>query len=215
MVTAFMQREDLSDFLVHFIKGDTNEEAFGVLSLIVQQAGLLGGAGFIRAPCRCVCFSEAPIPVLANFLARYSVNRVRYRPFGVAVRKRWLFEQGGRPVIYGRESEYSALPEDFRWRHVRYEPDLEPPIDFTWEREWRIKTDRLGITPDVASLVLPDTSWADRVPRERRYQDPYASLYSEITGVPVEAWIDASLGSLRWAYLPLASLDSDRSPSFR
>ncbi|GAG63688.1 unnamed protein product, partial [marine sediment metagenome] len=32
--------------------------------------------------------------------------------------------------------EYDILPEELKYRHVRYE--LESDIDFTWEREWRL-----------------------------------------------------------------------------
>ena len=200
-----MQREDLSDFLVHFIKGETREEAFRVLSSIVRQSGLLGGDSYVKGSFRCVCFSEAPIHTFASFLARPGAHGVKYKPFGVAVRKRWLFEAGGRPVIYQSASEYYLLPQDIRWRHVRYEPHLEPSIDFTWEREWRIKIDWLAISPEVAWLVLPDDSWVDRLPGDNgRDQDPYTSLYSQLTGVPEDAWIAAL--PQPWGVIRLAPL---------
>jgi hypothetical protein len=77
--------------------------------------------------------------------------------------KKWLYTLGGRPVIYGHSSEYDSLPDSFKWRHMRYEPNSEPPIDFTWEREWRINTDILHFDPSIAAIVVADEFWANRL----------------------------------------------------
>jgi hypothetical protein len=94
------EREDISNYLVHFIKGDSYEETFGTLSSVVLGSQLLGGNGFIKGSSRCVCFSEAPIKALGQMLMKPSIHGVKYKPFGVILTKKWLFEQGGRPVIY-------------------------------------------------------------------------------------------------------------------
>lgn len=57
-------------------------------------------------------------------------------------------------MIYQADSEYKELPLGLQWRHVRYEPHAQRPIDFTWEREWRIPTDLLPIAPENALLVV-------------------------------------------------------------
>jgi len=101
----------------------------------------------------CVCFSEAPLSALQDGLIHPAKFKQKYAPFGFMVRKDWLFEQGGRPVIYQSDSEFHLLPESMQWRHVRYEP---PKIDFTWEREWRIKREELPIDPDDVKLVFPN-----------------------------------------------------------
>src|SRR5690606_27816837 len=75
----------------------------------------------------------------------------------------WLFAGGGRPVIYQSDEEYEALPESLRWRHVRYEPHADPPIDFSWEREWRIRVESLEIHPAISGVVLPGCEWAYRL----------------------------------------------------
>jgi len=85
-----------------------------------------------------VCFTEAPENVFHQVLGRY-------KPFGIQVPKSWLFEKGGRPVIYQAAGEYELLDEKIRWRHVRYEPHTTAPIDFSWEREWRIQAEELVI----------------------------------------------------------------------
>src|SRR4030095_5613528 len=94
------EREDVSNYLVHFIKGDSYEETVGTLSSVVLGSQLLGGNGVIKGSSRCVCFSEAPIKSLGQMLMKPSIHGVKYKPFGVILTKKWLFEQGGRPVIY-------------------------------------------------------------------------------------------------------------------
>src|SRR5438445_703190 len=131
-----MIRGDLSNCLVHLTKGATSDEAANNFRSIIQSGRLRGGNGHIRGGYNCVCFSEAPISVLAQILARNSVDGMRYAPLGVMVKKTWLFLAGGRPVIYQPEAEFELLDEQQRYRHVRYEPDRD--IDHTWEREWRV-----------------------------------------------------------------------------
>ena len=97
---------------------DSDEEAFDVLQQIVQERCLCGGTGHIRGGYQCVCFTEAPQNTFHNVIGRY-------RPFGIRVSKKWLYQEGGRPVIYQSDQEYDALPESHRWRHVRYEPDAD------------------------------------------------------------------------------------------
>lgn len=154
-----MPRADLANDLVHWIKGASNDDAFQTLRTIVVEHRLLGGTGHIRGNFQCVCFTEAPEETFHKVVGRY-------RPFGVRVSKRWLYERGGRPVIYQPDTEYEQLPDTHRWRHVRYEPDVDHPVDFTWEREWRIQTPELQLPPGEAQLILPHDSWADLLERE-------------------------------------------------
>ena len=104
--------------------------------------------------------------VLAQALSLPAVHGMRYAPFGVMVRKEWLFAKGGRPVIYQPEVEFDHLGESHRFRHVRYEP--ANGHDFTWEREWRIRTEALEITPPEVTFVVPTRTW------EERMQDSHA-----------------------------------------
>ncbi len=114
---------------------------------------LLGSNRDIRGGYHCVCFSEAPIELLSRILALPPTSGIRYRPFGVMVAKTWLFQQGGRPVIYQPDSEFEALPEPLRYRHVRYEPN--GGADYSWEREWRVRSDELAIDPNRSTLIVP------------------------------------------------------------
>jgi len=151
-------RPDISDSVIHFTKGATSEEALWRLLDILQGGRLLGGTGMIRGDFRCVCFTEAPLPALAEDFAAAG-SFARYQPFGVMFSKRWLFARGGRPVVYQTDADYEQMPIELRWRHVRYEPDSVPPIDFTWEREWRLQCEELPFTPAEVALVVPDPEW--------------------------------------------------------
>jgi hypothetical protein len=140
-------RSDLSDWLVHFTKG-TAEEGFETLSKILSDCEL---RSFQQPPA--ICFSEAPLGELNKLFELYSnYSSPRFAPFGIAVHKAWLFDQGGRPVIYGSKSEFNALPTNLRYRHVTYDPRN---YDFSWMREWRIAGDHLKLEPSETLLIVP------------------------------------------------------------
>ncbi len=130
--------------------------AFEVLTEILTSGKLIGTSGFVKGKYRCVSFTEWPVSELASMFAINNElakggESPRYEPYGIAVRKEWLFQRNGRPVIYQPESEYSYLPPEIQWRHVSYEP---PQVDFTWEREWRVPCTELQITTsDILVLV--------------------------------------------------------------
>jgi hypothetical protein len=166
-------RDDISNRLIHFIRGNTPEESFHTLNLILREQALLGGTGYIRGHYKCVCFSEAPVSKLGYILS--SPNKWEtgssYQPFGIMVSKEWLFNAGGRPVIYQPASEFDFLDDSIKWRHVTYEPDS---IDFSWEREWRIKTDRLPLPPNETTIVVPSKRYIDDLLQEHYSDMEYA-----------------------------------------
>ncbi len=164
-----MNRIDISNYLIHFTKGESTECAFQCLRKIISEKRLLGSGETIKGRFPCVCFSEAPLAALTNGLINPQFYS-KYSPFGILVHKQWLFEQGGRPVIYETDNEFATLTETHRWRHMRYEP---PNIDFTWEREWRICGDHLGFNAGTASIVVPDAEWAKRLVDEHTLEQDY------------------------------------------
>lgn len=129
---------------------------YDILRRIIEEGAVFGSSRWIKGGYHCICFTEAPIselPAFFSLIRKFSeTHRPRYTPYGIAMTKETLFSKGGRPVIYQPDAEYDDLPESLRWRHVRYEP---PDIDFTWEREWRIRTDKLVITPEDALVIVP------------------------------------------------------------
>ncbi|SFN31154.1 hypothetical protein SAMN05216289_11365 [Dokdonella immobilis] len=108
----------------------------------------------------------------------------RYRPFGIMFEKRWIFERGGRPVIYQRYDEFEGLRDSpaHNWRHMTFDPLSTEPVDFTWEREWRIQTESLRFDSSVASIVTPNPEWCEHVARELSVdEDTRIWSYAQIT----------------------------------
>jgi hypothetical protein len=176
-----MNRADISDKLVHFTGPRDNwDEAFARLQLILGERTIRGGNDKIRSGDHCVCFTEAPLNSLPGGLVN-PTNFSRYAPFGLLFTKKWIFENGGRPVIYQPESEFSELPESHKWRHMRYEPNAAQPIDFTWEREWRIKGQGLVFQPNDVVILVPRQEWLDALWKDHEdQQDHWAYMYSQV-----------------------------------
>lgn len=153
-------RRDIGSMLFHFTRSTKQNGAGRVLDKILSE-GKLKGTTQWSAGTPCVCFTEAPIQefnsVFAlNEIAANDSERPRYEPYGVAVSKKWLFGQGGRPVIYDSSGDW--LPNDERYRWVKYDPINGD--DSTWEREWRIKTEGLALDPKHTLVIVPTSDEA-------------------------------------------------------
>jgi hypothetical protein len=192
-----MIRGDLSNRIIHLTKGNTLDEASANFFQIIHQGKLIGGTGFIRGGYTCVCFSEAPISILSQALSNTTVHGMRYAPLGVMVHKQWLFEKGGRPVIYQAEEEFELLPEELKYRHVRYEPHRG--IDHTWEREWRIQTQKLVLDAATATLVVPTREWEEHFKQEHANDQQ-----GMVLALGDDAWI--AIEKLRWHFIVLEDL---------
>lgn len=179
-----MPRPDISDKLVHFTSGANEEQAFANLCSIIDEGAIRGSDRMIKSRDRCVCFTEAPIATLGRGLVNLS-EFSKYQPFGVIYDKIHVYGEGGRPVIYQSDEEFFGLPDQARWRHMRYEPIIVPPAehitDFTWEREWRVRTDSFTALPYLGGLVFPSHAWANRLRRRHVEQQNYLVYeYSQI-----------------------------------
>jgi len=95
--------------------------------------------------------------------------------------KKWIFEKGGRPVIYQPESEFRELSDCNKWRHMRYEPNAASPIDFTWEREWRIKCQALKFQPNDVMILVPSEEWFQALVIDHEWeQNDWVEMYSQV-----------------------------------
>ena len=174
------KRSDTSDRLIHFTRGNSLADAFWVLRKIMSERRLRAGNYMIRGGYRCVCFTEAPLAAVAEGFFT-GVPPSRYAPFGLMFEKSLIFAAGGRPVIYESEPEFAILHQEIRWRHVRYEPTGENPVDFTWEREWRIRCEEFPFSTVDAVVILPNREWMDYLLDIHRHeQDLVVHAYSTI-----------------------------------
>ncbi len=173
-------RPDLSDKLIHFTCGETNEEAFSNLCSIIKGRSIRGHSNKIKGLFTCICFTEAPLAALRHGLVNLH-SFSRYRPFGIIFDKSFVYAHGGRPVIYQPDGEFDELSENSKWRHMRYEPDANPPIDFTWEREWRIKAQEMPVQSHTAGIVVPSQIWEQSLRNAyTEQQDHQVYAYSQI-----------------------------------
>lgn len=160
LTPTLRKRPDVAPNLLHLLHADTRGDAFGLLRSIVAGRCLSASDEGIRDGSRCVSFAEAPIRQLREVYRWTAERDARVQPFGVLLGKDYLFALGGRPVIYQSDAEYDELPAALRYRHVHYDPITVPPIDYTWEREWRLRTDVLQLEPERCCIVV--ASEADR-----------------------------------------------------
>ena len=111
--------------------------AYEVLKEIIRTGVLKasGNEGFVKGKQKAVCFSEIPLSAIREYAIPPEEKTGRYRFHGIALSKRTVFGIGGRPVIYIPDSEADWIPDDQKWRQVRFEYGS---VDFTHEREWRI-----------------------------------------------------------------------------
>jgi hypothetical protein len=201
-------RRDVGNLLFHFTRTphpytpplriqSWPATAMTVLENILSERRLIGSSAYIRGGHKCVCFTEAPIGEVVSLfrlaeLAAETGLRPKYEPFGVAVTKEWLFARGGRPVIYQPDPEYDALPEPIRYRHVRYDPIAG--VDFTWEREWRICTEELGLDPKHTLVLVPSSAEAfDLMFKHADWQADYDREGNPENAYPEPDWMAVSL----------------------
>lgn len=134
-------RGDITNALVHLTKPSNGLTALEVLCKILNDGLLIGSGkdGYVKGPSRAVCFTETPLSALKHFASNeIGLGGAKYCFYGIAINKKAAFEQGARPVIYLPDEESKWIPEEERWRHVRYEYGR---VDWTYEREWRRRGD--------------------------------------------------------------------------
>jgi hypothetical protein len=136
-------REDISDYLFHFTK---NSNAQDTLNSIIESNSIIdvNDRGFI-------CFSETPITLLTEMFKIFAkYDNPMYAPYGIAIKKDYLFELGARQVIYGSSNERQELPESLKWRFEEYVPNIR---DYSWLREWRINIQEIELTPENCFII--------------------------------------------------------------
>ncbi|MCA9033637.1 MAG: hypothetical protein KDA91_00845 [Planctomycetaceae bacterium] len=148
-----------------------NRSALAVLMRILMDRKILASSEAIRGGYRMVAFTQVP---LEQFRKRHCFRRHRHRfdfePWGIAVRKRCLFELGARPVIYGDDNNWQEMDEfDRPWFQRRTGKSGE---QFDSEREWRLAGDlSFGALPASDVIVfVDDTAAVDHLAPQVPYQ---------------------------------------------
>lgn len=203
-------RRDLGNLLFHFTRkpesdfvrverpggySEMTASASAVLNEILHDGALIGTNTWTRGY-NCVCFGEAPIQEFNSIfslvdMAASEKERPRYEPYGIAVTKEWLFQQGGRPVIYDHPDAFELLPEGHRYRHVPYDPTRG--IDYTWEREWRIRSEKLALDPKYTLAVVPTADEAFELVYEFAAQEVEYDKHGPTGAYHAPRWLAVSL----------------------
>ena len=148
---------DAVQMLTHFTRTAGTKSALDNLEAILREGIIHGASRLIRGKRPVVCLFDATIGELGGLLVR--ANRRRYEPFGVALDKRYAFAMGARPVLYVPWSEAQLiLTEEEWWRVGPIDLEHNPPIDWSFEHEWRVAGD-LPL-PARAAVALVET-WRD------------------------------------------------------
>ena len=146
-------RSDLTNWLWHFVRRDDHE--IETIRSIIESKTLECHTDYLTKE-KVICFTEAP---LAEHIRQNAIltdnDYTRMSLFGVGFRRPWLYQKGALPVIYEPNSLLESLPPEQRWRHVEF--DLTKPVDFTWQREWRLHQAIVSFTEEDVILVIPDT----------------------------------------------------------
>jgi hypothetical protein len=143
--------------LTHFTRASSTGSAMDNLAAILRGGVIRASRRMVRGGRSAVCLFDAPFGELGALLGHR--NRRRYQPFGVAIDKRYAFKMGARPVIYLPWREAAGiLPAAEHWRVVATQPDRNPPIDWTHEREWRVAGD-LAFEPRMCAALVE--TWND------------------------------------------------------
>lgn len=166
-------RSDLTGHLIHLTReANTNGKEFSsleVLMKILLEECLNGSStksGFICGNRKAVCFQDTPLYQLAQNIysdqeyRKQNPNaKLRYVGIGLMFPKTYIYNNGGRPVIYDNTEDAKAyLPYKEWWRIVKLElSDETNIIDWTHEREWRLP-DNFNFQLEEAIVILPNTN---------------------------------------------------------
>jgi hypothetical protein len=143
--------------LTHFTRRSGTRDAMDNLAAILRAGVIRGSTRMVRTKRAVVCLFDTPWSELNRILVLG--NRRRYEPFGIALDKRYAFKMGARPVIYMPWLEArEMLGEHDLWRVVAIDLGQTPPLDWTFEREWRIG-DELRLPAEGAVALVE--SWRD------------------------------------------------------
>lgn len=192
------RRSDLSSQLVHLTRSTVIDgNAIGpvdVLTRILLECRISASTtdtGFIVGEVPATCFQDAPVYAIAqNIYAEQQYReavpdaKVRYVGVGLMFNKVYVYQQGGRPVLYeDTERAKALLPEDEWWRIVRFNlTDENNMVDWTHEREWRVPGG-FDFELDEVTVLLPSKFGFDRFVHNCESHKHEVDILAEIRGI--------------------------------
>ncbi|SEW31867.1 hypothetical protein [[Clostridium] fimetarium] len=165
-----IHRNDISSRITHLTNGDTVDDAFETLMKILEEKKLVGGRGYISGNTSAVCLQEAPLSSIGeNLIFEKALrkdnnsNKFRYRAFGLRFPKPYIYKKGGRPVIYENSKQLKdIMPQSEFWRIVDFQlSDMDNYVDWSHEREWRVRNE-LTFEYGDTEIIVPSKTYYRR-----------------------------------------------------
>ena len=164
--------QPVSEYLDELIfrQPEQQRSELAVLRRILATSTILASNDLTRSPRRVVCFSDLSLKQLQQRrVFRPHLSRWDFEPYGVAIRKSWLEQQGARSAIYGDEAIWDSLAEcDRPFFQLNQK---ESSVDWSLEEEWRIigDVDLRNVPADQAVVFVPTIDAANQVAEFSRW----------------------------------------------
>jgi hypothetical protein len=189
------RRLDLSEWIWHFVRRDDSPK--DTLKTIIKSNAIQGSV------CRpfqekIVCFTETPLFFhIQQDVDLKTFDYKRLSLYGLGFSRKYLYEIGARPVIYTERKSYDSLPTELKYLFVEF--DLSKGIDFTWQREWRVKSDLLSFSNNNTVLVFPD---------HNEFQELLYDYHADFETDDDGATMACAGYEKKWNFIPLDFCDS-------
>lgn len=157
-----INRPDFSKYLVHFTKNrmpDSEAKSNPALKYkgknakdrllsILQDKQIIASTLTTGNNANATCFTEC---VWSSLL----LHAKRYSCYGIGFSKEFIYKKGGNPVFYANEEIFDRLikTEDKPFIAL-FNPFAKHPIDFSHEREWRLKESLRFNNADISFLIV-------------------------------------------------------------
>jgi hypothetical protein len=173
-----LTRDDLSQMLIHLSCGGSVNRMW-----VEPKAAMMNilREGRIRAserdeirkydPAGAACLYDVP---WQNWQKVVETNPNKRRGYGLIVSKNAFWYLGGRPAIYDSDPGGLAWPEAQRYRLIWTDLNRQPPVDWTHEREWRIRGD-LNLDA-MGTVKARHCWWAPCVERDADCAEVFATF---------------------------------------
>lgn len=161
---SIKKRDDICHYLTHFTKEKNSEigliDSTSILIDILSDRVLKGStteSGFIHGDKSAVCLHDIPLKYIIKsiYRSRDKNKTINFTGIGLCFSKRFVYKNGGRPVIYDKPNiAKQYLAKDEWWRIVNLDLSNDKNIvDWTHEREWRVPNDLKFNLSDVTIIV--------------------------------------------------------------
>jgi hypothetical protein len=146
-------------------RAGADHSALAALWRIARSGRLLASSEFVRGETPVVSWTAVPLGEIHTLRTyRSHLSRWDFEPYGICIRRDWLQRRGTRPVQYGDEALWDAMPSADRPFFQKRESHTAggKVFDWTLEQEWRHVGDlRLdGIPARAAMLFVPSEAEA-------------------------------------------------------